>query len=223
MTTAAPLRTDATRTGAPRRGRLAAARTLALLLAIGVVLGAAKPDLDPSGATWELPAVTFRSKGKAKKLGKATAETQDTATLVLGAEKGDGPTTGAFTLTLDGQDFTGTYTRKNRRSRAARLTFDVPSLLALAELEEQTLEKTLAGEGQSIDLELAVDQAKSKHVVKLKRNKKDGTTTARLRSKVRFIGTASGEGVDFAVARVTLKATGDSTPVDSALVEITED
>lgn len=195
-------------------------RTLAITLALGLLLVAAKPDLDPSNSGWNFPSLAFNSKGKAKKLGKAKSTSVDSAQLTLGSETGEAPTSGSFSIAVSGELLTGTYTRKNRRSRKALLTFDALSGAKLANLEEASLEADLASKGFNINIELAWVPEKSKLAVKLASKKKTGLTTAKVKAAMSFVGTATGEGVANAPTKVKLKLKGESDPVDSALIEV---
>lgn len=187
---------------------------LALALGLLVLAAAAKPDLDLSNSVWNFPSLSFRSKGSAKKLGKAKSESIDSATITLGAESGDTPTTGSFSINVAGDTLTGSYTRKNRRARTLDMTLDGPSAAALATLEEQDLEAELLGLGVDIAIDLQLDQDKSKLLMKIASKKKAGTAIGKVKASMKFTGTSTGEGVNNAPTKVTLKVKGDSNPID---------
>ncbi len=195
-------------------------RTLAVVLALGLLLVAAKPDLDPSNSGWSFPSLAFNSKGKAKKLGKAKSTSIDSAQLTLGSETGDEPTSGNFSIAVAGELLTGTYSRKNRRSRKALLSLDALSGTKLANLEEADLEGDLASKGFNINIELAYVPEKSKLTVKLASKKKTGMTVGKVKASMSFVGTSTGEGVANAPTKVKLKLKGESDSVDSSLIEV---
>jgi hypothetical protein len=189
----------------PTSTAVVAALTLALGLLATASRGDAKEPLDVDGTTWSLAPAAVKVKARAKGIGKKKLTGGENVTVTLFP----GDTWSA--AVGSGLVLSGSRTRKNEFSKRLRLTLDTSSASALATLFGDAIESAAAADG--VDLTLSLGIERSKIALIIRRQRRAGTATAKLKAKFKLTGTASAPGVGSVPGSVRAVLRGISLPI----------